>query len=73
MTFEQRVQELLDFERESGVPLPMFPWQIIDLEDKGFTVDLETGTVYREVTVQPTASAKAILHLLAGVAGELTI
>ena len=73
MTFEQRVQELLDFERECGVPLPLFPWQIIELEDQGLVVDFETGTLFDTVTVQPTCHAQSVLHLLAHETGVVTI
>lgn len=64
MTFEERVKELKDFEREEGVPLPMFPTRIIELEDQGFVVDLVTGQVYSNVTVQTTKHAKAVAYLL---------
>lgn len=69
-TFEQRVQELRDFERSEGIALPMFPADIVAWEDRGYTVDLLTGAVYSAVTAQPTPSAVAVLHLLAGVSGE---
>lgn len=73
MTFEQRVQELRDFEREEGVVLPMFPADILALEDRGYTVDLETGQVYVNVTVAPTPSAQAVCYLLASVEGSINI
>jgi hypothetical protein len=73
MTFEQRIQELKDFERECGVPLPMFPWRIVELEDRGYVVDLCSGEILSAVTVAPTASAQAVLHLLAHEQGSIAI
>lgn len=72
MTADPRVQELEELIAD-GVTLPMPIARILELEDAGYVVDLDTGTTLRNVTVQPTASAQAIAYLLADVAGELVI
>lgn len=65
--------ELEALAREEGIKLPMPIEMIIYFERQGKIVDLETGKVYDAITVEPTASGKAVAYLLAGVVGEVAI
>ena len=40
---DPRIQELEEWSEETGLPLPMPAEEIIELEDQGLIVDLETG------------------------------
>lgn len=42
---DKRMQELLDWEAETGRGLPCTPQEIIRLEDRGHVVDLVTGEI----------------------------
>jgi hypothetical protein len=45
ITSFDRAQELLDWSTETGLPLPMEIERILEFEDLGHVVDLETGEV----------------------------
>lgn len=72
-TWQQRIDELKQFEREEGMPLPMYPWRIVELEDQGFIVDLCSGEVTRPDSFTPTPSGRAISHLLSHEQGVVAI
>lgn len=40
---DPRIQELQEWSKETGLPLPMPAEEIIELEDQGLIVDLKTG------------------------------
>ena len=62
---DPRIIELKEVERTEGVPLPMFPWQIIELEDAGYVVDLISGEILSaNFTVATLPNAKAVSYLL---------
>ena len=42
---DPRVEELREWERETGLTLPMTPEDIIELEEENMIVDLETGDI----------------------------
>jgi hypothetical protein len=42
---QRRLQELIDWSKESGKPLPMTPAAVLVFEDAGAVVDLETGWI----------------------------
>ena len=64
-TYDPRVGELLALEAETGVALPYPATVIVQLEDSGYIVDIDTGDVLSSVTAQPTVFGEAIAHLLA--------
>ncbi len=70
---DPRVQELEQLAQEEGIRLPMPVEMICYFERQGKVVDLETGQVYDAVTVQPSAIAQAVCHLLQGVEGEFSL
>lgn len=59
-----RVIELEALAREEGITLPMPAETIVYHESQGRIVDLETGQVYSNVTVQPAKHARAVAYLL---------
>ena len=63
-SYDPRVGELLALEAETGVSLPYPAVVIVQLEDNGYIVDIDTGAVLSSVTVQPTVFGEAIAHLL---------
>jgi hypothetical protein len=66
-----RVQELQDFAASEGIMLPMPIRLILWFEDRGCVVDLHTGIAHRPTVGTPTASGRAVSHLLADHVGEL--
>lgn len=62
-SYDPRVGELLALEA-SGVTLPYPAVVIVELEDNGYIVDIDTGAVLSSVTVTPTVFGEAIAHLL---------
>lgn len=62
-SYDPRVGELLALEA-SGVTLPYPAVVIVQLEDNGYIVDIDTGDVLSNVTAQPTGFGQAIAHLL---------
>ena len=62
--YDPRVGELLALEA-SGVRLPYPATVIVELEDNGYIVEIDTGEVLSAVTVKPTVFGEAIAHLLA--------
>ena len=64
-SYDPRVGELLALEAEVGRPLPYPATVIVQLEDSGYIVDIDTGDVLSSVTAQPTVFGEAIAHLLA--------
>ena len=61
--YDPRAGELLALEA-SGVSLPYPAQVIVELEDAGYVVDIDTGDVLSNVTAQPTGFGQAIAHLL---------
>lgn len=62
-SYDPRVGELLALEA-SGVRLPYPATVIVELEDNGYIVDIDTGAVLSAVKVKPTVFGEAIAHLL---------
>jgi hypothetical protein len=70
---DPRVQELLDLAHAENITLPMPVDMIVYFENQGKFVDLVTGKVYDAVIATPTPSAKAVLHLLGHVEGDIFV
>ena len=62
--YDPRVGELLALEA-SGVRLPYPATVIVELEDNGYIVEIDTGEVLSSIRAQPTVFGEAIAHLLA--------
>ena len=45
---DPRIDELYEWSEETGLPLPLNPETIIQLEDQGLIVDLETGDILED-------------------------
>ena len=52
----QTAIDLLEWERETGKLLPMSVVEILDLEELGFVVNLETGEISKDPDYSVTAS-----------------
>jgi hypothetical protein len=46
---------------------------MIWFEDRGYIVDLATGTVYNAIVATPAVHARAVAHLLSEVTGEVAL
>lgn len=68
---DPRITELETLAREEGITLPMPPAKIVELENRGYVVDLTTGVVLGAITAEPTPSGSAVCYLLADVVGEV--
>lgn len=66
MSTDPRIIELEELARAEGITLPMPAARIVEVEQRGCVVDLVTGQVYTNVTVQPARSAQAVAYLLGG-------
>lgn len=64
VTTDQRAAELLDLAAAEGIELPLSIDLILWLEDRGHVVDLHTGRASLPHVGTPTATGKAINHLL---------
>lgn len=71
MHADPRIAELQALAQSEGLRLPMPVELILWLEDRGKVVDLRTGRVMRPTAVAPTASGKAVAHLLYNHVGDL--
>ncbi len=60
-TYDVRAGELLAWEVETGLSLPASVGEIIAIEDAGGLVDLETGQVWRNVTIEATPVLEALI------------
>ncbi len=70
---DPRIAELQALAREERLTLPYPVDLIIWFEDRGYVVDLATGTVYNAIIATPTVHARAVAHLLGHVEGECTL
>ena len=70
---DPRIAELEGLAREEGFTLPMPASRIVELEDRGYVIDLETGVVLGAVKVMPTPSGRAVSHLLAHEIGAVAL
>ena len=64
---DQRVRELLQWSQAEGLPLPLPPERIIEIEDQGHCIDLATGEIVYEVAdlIFPlSAVGEATIHLI---------
>jgi hypothetical protein len=68
-----RVAELEELAAAEGIMLPMPIRLILWFEDHGCVVDLHTGKAHRPPVGLPTASGRAVSHLLADHVGELAL
>jgi hypothetical protein len=68
---DPRITELEELAASEGIMLPMPPRMILWFEDHGCVVDLVTGKAHRPTVGLPTASGRAVSHLLADHVGEL--
>ena len=62
--YDSRAGELLAWEAETGQPLPATVAEILAIEDAGGVVDLESGQVWRNVTIEATAALEALIVVL---------
>lgn len=71
---DPRIAELEALATEEGFRLPYPADYILFLEDSGRIVDLVSGEViYAKLVPVPTASAQAVVYLLAEVEGKIVI
>jgi hypothetical protein len=68
---DPRITELEESATAEGIILPIPPRLILWFEDHGCVVDLHTGIAHRPTVGLPTASGRAVSHLLADHVGEL--
>jgi hypothetical protein len=66
---DKRIQELLECAEAEGLPLPMSPEAIIELEDAGHIVDLKTGAIVlgeanQNYRYELTPYGEAMVHLM---------
>lgn len=74
MSADPRVQELIDLAEAEGFRLPYPADYVVWLEDHGRMVDLQSGEVLYSLPVaMPTASGKAVAHLLSDAVGEVAL
>ena len=59
--YDTRAGELLAWEIETGLPLPMPVGEILALEDAGAVVDLASGEVWRNVTIEAMPALEAMV------------
>ena len=65
-TCDSRAGELLAWSAELGLPLPMPVGEILAIEDAGGVVDLASGEVWRNVTIEamPTLEAMVVIDTM---------
>jgi hypothetical protein len=61
---DPRIDELQALAREERLTLPYPIALIIWFEDRGYVVDLASGTVYNAIVATPTVHARAVAYLL---------
>jgi hypothetical protein len=66
---DPRVAELMALTAEEHIALPLPIELILWLEDRGLTVDLVSGEGIPPIVGTPTASGKAVAHLLTSTPG----
>ncbi len=59
--YDARAGELLAWEAETGLPLPMPVGEILALEDAGAVVDLATGEVWHNLTIASMPALEAMV------------
>jgi hypothetical protein len=64
---DPRIDELQALAREENLTLPYPVDLVIWLEDRGYIVDLSSGSVYNAIIATPTVHARAVAHLLSDV------
>lgn len=60
---DPRIAELEELAR-NGAELPYSPAKIVQLEDAGMVVDLDTGAIEIPIGLTPTAFGETIAHLM---------
>jgi len=70
---DPRIAEILELAAIEGFRLPMPASMILFFEDRGRVVDLRTGKVSNAIVGTPSASGKAVSHLLRDVVGEVAL
>jgi hypothetical protein len=70
---DPRITKLEELAESEGLQLPMAPQLIVWLEERGYVVCLHSGKASRPTVGLPTASGRAVSHLLAHEVGEVAL
>lgn len=60
-SYDRRAGELLAWECETGLPLPLPIGEILAIEDEGGVVDLASGEVWRNVKIAAMPALEALV------------